>query len=65
MSSNRVAVLLEDNLDLASEAWHELDDRSKNILKRGSTLGGILTPEESLKIKNDPEKRFVTRIEAE
>lgn len=59
------AALLEDNLDLAAEAWHELDDQSKNILKRGSTLGGILTPEESLKIKNDTEKRFVTRIEAE
>jgi hypothetical protein len=57
--------LLDDDLETAAEAWHELSQNQKDILRRGSTRGGVITAEEAKKIKEDKEKRFVTRIEAE
>lgn len=57
--------LFDNDLDIAAEAWHELTQDQKDILRRGSTRGGVITAEEAKKIKEDPNKRFVTRIEAE
>lgn len=57
--------LAEDNLDYAAECWHEIPQDDKDILRMFIFRSQTLTTEEGDKMKNDPDKRFVTRIEAE
>lgn len=56
--------LAEDNLDYAAECWNEISQEDKDILRMFIFRSQTLTTEEGEKIKNDPEKRFVTRIKA-